>query len=51
VNDVLSISKIESGNMNYYLEDIDVVPIVNAVFNDIKIEAERKNMNLSMDID
>lgn len=51
VNDVLCISKIESWNMNYYMEDLEIVPIINAVYNDIKFEGEKRGINIELDID
>jgi hypothetical protein len=37
--------------MNYYLEDLEAIRIVQAVYNDIKIESERKKIKLQLDIE
>lgn len=51
VNDVLSVSKIESGNMSYYMENFEAASIMTAVYKDIRIEAQKKNITLKLDID
>jgi len=33
------------------MENLEIIPIINAVYRDIKIESERKNINLMLDID
>lgn len=50
VNDMLCISKIESWNMTYYLEDMEAAPIIRAVYKDLSIEANRRLINLVLDI-
>lgn len=50
VNDVLSVSKIESWNMTYYMEDVQIINIIDWAYKDIKLEAERKWIRLKLDI-
>ena len=51
VNDVLAISKIESGKMEYYKRDIDITSLMKLVYNDVFLEAEHKKVNFEIEID
>ncbi|PXW89638.1 signal transduction histidine kinase [Nitrosomonas sp. Nm84] len=50
INDVLEMSKIESGKIELYEEDIDFRGMINDVGNMSKILAEEKNLNLILDL-
>jgi signal transduction histidine kinase len=50
VNDMLSISKIESGNMTYYIDNFRAAPILKAVYQDLIIEAEIRKLVLILDV-
>ncbi|NVP17552.1 HAMP domain-containing histidine kinase [Candidatus Gracilibacteria bacterium] len=51
VNDVLAISKIESGKMEYYKREIDITSLMKLVYNDVFLEAEHKKVNFEIEID
>ncbi len=51
INDVLDLSKIESGKMELSEADYDVCTLIGDVENMISIRAEEKNLKLIMDID
>jgi len=51
IEDVLSISKIESGIITYDFEDISVAPIIKDVYDIYKIQAEKKNIKMSYKIE
>ena len=51
VNDVLSISKIESWKMEYHIEKIEIFKIVESVRKDIIIEAENKKISFNVIFD
>ena len=46
VNDLLSISRIESGRMEINLEKFSLEDIISSVVNELKIEAEKKGLKL-----
>lgn len=50
VNDMLSVSKIESWRMEYYMADIEAYPLLESIYKDIKSESVRKWINLVLDI-
>lgn len=50
VNDMLSVSKIESWRMEYYMAEIEVYPLLESIHKDIKSEASRKWIKLLFDI-
>ncbi|MDP3462246.1 MAG: PAS domain S-box protein [Bacteroidales bacterium] len=47
INDIISISKIESGELDIYLSDINVNKLLDEIFNFFKPEAERKKLQFS----
>ena len=51
VNDVLSLSKIESWKMEYYMKNINVIDFLKSVYKDIYMEIENKSIELKMDFD
>lgn len=51
VNDVLAISKIESGKMEYYKREIDITSLMKLIYNDVFLEAEHKKVNFEIEID
>ncbi|MDR0772437.1 MAG: HAMP domain-containing histidine kinase [Candidatus Peribacteria bacterium] len=50
-NDVLALSKIEAGKMEYYMTDVEVVPLLKAVYNDVFLEAKAKQIDFQIEID
>ncbi len=50
VSDFLDISRIEQGEMKYYLKDFDVADLINEVLNEFKINIERSGLKLKTDI-
>ena len=50
VEDLLNISKIEQGGMVYSFSPIDLGTIVTAVFNEMQIPAQNKNLELRLDM-
>jgi PAS domain S-box-containing protein len=51
VNDVLSIGKIESGKMEFYMKDIKIKDLAKSVYRDIHLEIEKKWIWFNLDID
>lgn len=51
VNDVLSISKIESWKMEYHIEKVEILKVIESVRKDIEIEAKIKNINFNVIFD
>lgn len=51
VNDVLSIEKMESGKMNFHLEEINIKSLIKSIYKDIYIEIEKKWLDLILNID
>lgn len=51
VNDVLAISKIESGKMEYYKREIEITNLLKLVYNDVFLEAEHKKVDFEIEID
>lgn len=51
IEDVLSISRIESGRTNYILYETDLKPIVNEVYKIYRIQAENKDVKISCKIE
>ncbi|MBF0913468.1 HAMP domain-containing histidine kinase, partial [Candidatus Gracilibacteria bacterium] len=51
VNDVLVLSKIENGKMEYYPSKIEITEFLKSVYNDIFIEAEEKKIDVKIEID
>lgn len=48
VNDILNISRIESGRMSFKVEGIDLFKLVNDVFDEVKPRAEELKIKLSL---
>ncbi|MGZ3770021.1 MAG: ATP-binding protein [Bdellovibrio sp.] len=51
VDDILDISKIESGSITLEKTDVDLDEIIKDVYEMFKIKAEEKNLNLSVDFE
>lgn len=51
IEDVLSISKIESGKANYKLKKSHIAPIIKEVYTIYKIQADNKNVSVVCNID
>lgn len=51
VNDVLAISKIESGKMEYYKREIEITNLLKLIYNDVFLEAEHKKVDFEIEID
>ncbi|MBG6111026.1 PAS domain S-box-containing protein [Flavobacterium sp. CG_9.10] len=51
VNDVLDFSKIESGNLELHIEEIDIFDMTHQVIDLFKFQANQKNIVLSLNID
>ncbi len=51
IEDVLSISRIESGQVLYNFKAISIVPIIQDVFNIYKVQAEEKGIKISCEIE
>ena len=51
VNDILSLSKIDTWKMEYYMEDIDIINFLESVYKDIYMEARNKEIELIIDFD
>jgi len=49
INDVLSMWKIESWKMDYYIKEYTIRNIINSVFRDIHLEIEKKNIKFKID--
>jgi signal transduction histidine kinase len=50
-NDVLALSKIEAGKMEYYMTDVEVVPLLKTVYNDVFLEAKAKQIDFQIEVD
>ncbi len=50
VNDMLDISRIESGNMRYRKEILDIGEIINSAIETMKKQSEEKNIKITTDI-
>jgi signal transduction histidine kinase len=50
VSDFLDISRIEQGEMKYYLKDFNVVDLINEVVNEFKINVEKSGLQLKTNI-
>ena len=46
VNDLLNISRIESGRIKYEFKDMHIEDVVDSVVDELKIQAQKKNLNL-----
>ena len=51
VNDVLALSRVENWKMEYYIKDLEIVPLIKSVYNDIYIEAKTKKVDFEIEID
>jgi signal transduction histidine kinase len=51
INDVLALSKVEAGKMEYYMKEIEIVPLLKSVYNDIFLEAKEKKVEFEVEID
>jgi signal transduction histidine kinase/ABC-type nitrate/sulfonate/bicarbonate transport system substrate-binding protein/DNA-binding NarL/FixJ family response regulator len=51
INDILDISKIESGKLIFDRSSFKLEDLINKVLNSVKLEAEKKNLNLMILID
>ena len=51
VNDILSIWKIESGKMEYYMSDINIIDLITSVYKDIHLEIKNKWIEFKIDFD
>jgi signal transduction histidine kinase len=51
VSDFLDISRIEQGEMRYYLKDFNIVDLVNEVVNELKLNIQKKGLELRLDIE
>jgi signal transduction histidine kinase len=50
INNIVSISKIESGQMNLSYKETSVKSQMESLYHDFKIEAEQKNIKLKINI-
>ena len=50
VEDLLNVSKIEQGGMKYEMMPTELVPLVDTLFNEMKIPAENKGLAFTLDI-
>jgi len=50
IEDVLSISKIESGKVTYKFKEISIAPVIEHVYNIFKLQATKKDIVLTCDI-
>lgn len=50
-NDILALSKIEAGKMEYYMKEIGIVDLMKCVNNDIFLEAKAKQVEFKIEID
>lgn len=50
VNDVLSLSKIESWKMEYYMSDAEVKRIIKSAYKDMYLEMEHKNIKFNVEM-
>lgn len=51
VSDFLDVSRIEQGEMKYYLKDFNIVDLVNEVVNELKINIQKKGLELKLNIE
>ena len=51
VNDILSIWKLETWKMEYHMNNIEIKEIIHSVYNDIKLEMEKKSINFVLDFE
>jgi PAS domain S-box-containing protein len=51
IEDILSISKIESGKVDYKFEKVSIAAIIELVYNIFKLQAAKKDIILTCDID
>lgn len=51
VNDVLTLSKIESWKMEYYMKNVKITDLLKSVYNDVFLEAENKEIDFEIEID
>ncbi|MFK7779857.1 MAG: PAS domain-containing sensor histidine kinase [Candidatus Gracilibacteria bacterium] len=51
VNDVLSLGKIESGKMDYYIKEYTVENIINSVYKDVHLEIKNKKIKFDIIFD
>lgn len=51
VNDVLSIWKIEAGKMEYYMNDVKIIDLLESTYRDIDLEMKHKKINFVLKID
>ena len=51
VSDFLDISRIEQGEMKYYLKDFNIVDLVNEVVNELKLNIQKNGLELKLDIE
>ena len=50
VSDFLDVSRIEQGEMKYYMKDFNVVDLVNEVVNELKLGIQKSGLELKLDI-
>ncbi|MDR3150471.1 MAG: cell wall metabolism sensor histidine kinase WalK [Candidatus Peribacteria bacterium] len=50
-NDILALSKIEAGKMEYYMKDIEIVSLLTSIYNDIFLEAKDKQVKIEIKVD
>ncbi len=50
VSNMLDVGRIEEGRIAYNLEDVNLTEIVNTAYSEFKLEAERKNLKFTLDI-
>ena len=51
VNDLLNVSRIEQGRMKYEEEDIRIVNLVKEIYDELKVNADRKKLKFSFFVD
>ncbi len=51
VNDVLSIWKIEAWKMEYYMNDVKIIDLLESTYRDIDLEMKHKKINFELNID
>lgn len=51
VNDMLDLTKIESGTMQYYLQPSIIHPILHSVYSDTHLIAEARSLKIVLDVD
>ena len=50
IEDILDISRIESGRIQLYFKEVDIPMMINDVAQSLSIEAERKNMTVNIEV-